>query len=57
MPEDARGPMFDRAVLGLAHESRVLLSRDFDITHFPPAERVLYVQQGETLFTTIAKGS
>jgi hypothetical protein len=57
MPEDARGPMFDRAVLGLAHESRVLLSRDFDITHFPPAEHVLYVQQGETLFTTIAKGS
>jgi hypothetical protein len=57
MPENGRGRVFDQTVLSLEDQKRVSLSRDFDATHFSPEERVLYVQEGETVFTSIAKRS
>jgi hypothetical protein len=57
MPKEYQGRNFDAAVLSLADDGKVILSQDVNPVRFGEAERAEYVQDGETLLTTIAKWS
>ncbi|MFQ3592258.1 MAG: hypothetical protein SNJ82_03595 [Gemmataceae bacterium] len=54
MPEDGRGPVFDRTVLALEDKQKVILSQNYDRSHFSEEERKQYVEEGQYIFTSIA---
>lgn len=57
LPLEFRGRAFDEAVLRLAEQERVIVSRDADPARFSAMERSDYVQDGGSIFTTIFKRS
>jgi hypothetical protein len=57
MPSELRGREFDEAILRLADQQRIILSKDADPLQFSAAERAEHVEAEGRLFTTISKWS
>jgi hypothetical protein len=57
MPREFQGREFDDAILRLADEGQVVISRDADPGRFNDADRAAYVQDGTAVFTTVARRS
>ena len=55
MPAEYQGKVFDEAVLRLADEQKVFISQDVNPARFSVEEKADYVQDGDIVFTTIAK--
>jgi hypothetical protein len=55
LPKEFQGSDFDRTILRMADEQRVILYKDVEPSRFTDIERAGYVQDGAHLYTTMSK--
>ncbi|MCX7699444.1 MAG: hypothetical protein N2039_01065, partial [Gemmataceae bacterium] len=57
MPAEYRGEIFDRTVLRLADEGKVILSQDVDPSQLTPEQQAQAIRDGVNVLTTISRGT